>query len=1350
MQAFDTFFSAVSQAWAPIAPYAGTIGLILLAIMVLYFVVRTIAAAMRKKNLKTADEVAAEQELQEKKSEEEAEQRITAAAVNKSILEGIRTLNTHALGREHRYQTPWFLVIGNQHSQPETLLRRSGLEVLQSPAADSQALSWWFYTSGVSIAVDGSIAVPERRQKVQSDRLWTQILHQMRRYRPERPCDGFVITVSVRDILASLGDDIEAANAFKKLSQQLFDRMVEAQKELGLRFPIYLVLTGTEAITGFAEFARALPEHLRDSILGWSSPYTLDTAYAGTWIDEAFDAIGDNLTRLQLEMFVEQAEDDRDKLFLFPLELDRLRQGVKAITDTLFRGGIYHESFYFRGIYLVGDTRMDNSGAEPLAFARHVFSHKVFPEHYLARAAERSFVARNRSLSIARTLFLASVVLATSGTFLGWETLEERHEQIFPLLKEMADDIQEQRQQGPPTEEQELQRRRRTYELFQRYNSAFSIEARLTSWWYPVSWWSDIHDDISRAMAITYQNIVARSIWQATSDRLNHIVSYDAAPFDSSASSTSAFRDGLDKIEEFRQFSRYVNDVAEFESYADLYDNIQSSGTGSLDRYVRLIEYLFDLDIDQQGSEHHYYYFKNAIQLVEFPKLNRTDWQPRARRKFQMLADRLERRLFEFNPIIQSVRRLSTVSDALRSGNIPTAAEAVMLLKSAQQELNVLSTLSDDKSTDWMTKHSLNLGSAFTTLRNKTRASKLLGADLDAALAASAASRFALLKQKLNEKNTIFGSAVIAVVQDDLVFTDHGRSLTRDINLVLSQPFVGSVLLSDSAHTAPTVQHSASLIWNDGAIAAANADIANYQSFAQTILPALVPDLQMVAKNVGRKGLNQSLDSRCGAMLTPNPLSSAGMGLAGDLDSEVMNLVAVSEPLSTLISAAAGLQLPVADRFRSMVQRQLTSMLLSIDAVSEELYEWDKKSLAKWDGTSPLGPVLFSFEGGTDPATWLGQQRAEIEHLASDQAKPILSFAANNKVNLSGGSRGADAKWRSIVSTLERYDRAKADNSLVRFEGFVNTVVDTITFANYERYTKPSGESSSDFFGSRLLSLKSAISGRAKDLAGVRARDGYAALAKMFNSTLAGRFPFSAQLGDENTLLEARPSDVRAFLQSWREWSAVSLSAFRAQAGRDSATRRAVAFLESIAAVDKFFAAWAHSGADTPPSYDLDVDFRVNRQSEVEGRQIADWTLSIGGRTISFRDAKRSGVWSFGDRVRYAMRWALNSPMMPRRDSLYTAMRVDGNAVVFEYNNQWSLISFLRNHNAPAGEYGRLDPSRVALVRFDIPLRPASASALGTSSKNSALVYTEIVLQGAGDELAGRLPAFPVRAPELP
>ena len=184
------------------------------------------------------------------------------ATLRKSSSTSGRTGLFSGFGRRYVYQMPWYVFIGAPGSGKTTALVNSGLEF---PLADKFGKSsirgvggtrncdWWFTNEAVLIDTAGRYTTQE--SNLQQDKAeWEGFLGLLRNYRPRAPINGVILTISVSDLLGSSPDEREQqASAIRR-------RLTELQDLLGIRFPVYAIVTKVDLLAGFNEyFARLTP-----------------------------------------------------------------------------------------------------------------------------------------------------------------------------------------------------------------------------------------------------------------------------------------------------------------------------------------------------------------------------------------------------------------------------------------------------------------------------------------------------------------------------------------------------------------------------------------------------------------------------------------------------------------------------------------------------------------------------------------------------------------------------------------------------------------------------------------------------------------------------------------------------------------------------------------------------------------------------------------------------------------------------------------------------------------------------------------------------------------------------------
>ncbi|CAB3749322.1 type VI secretion system protein [Paraburkholderia humisilvae] len=282
--------------------------------------------------------------------------RLRADSLRSTFRQAVELIEGNIASRAERYNIPWIMVLDEGDDPHPLPVAQAGVaSVLSSEAASPAAtsgISWHFFDRGVVIDIKAMyLGSPEDDG---DEKPWDEFLGLCRNYRQQRPFDSVVITVPATLLLA---EDTDAQLELVRRAKLAHRRLWLAQNRFAMRFAVYVVITGCEGLPGFAGFARALPEPMRASMLGWSSPFDLSTTYQSAWVDTAMASIERAVSDTSAELFALDAGTiDAAALLLLPARIDAMRAQLQIYIDELLRPSAYHEPFFFRGIYLTGDS----------------------------------------------------------------------------------------------------------------------------------------------------------------------------------------------------------------------------------------------------------------------------------------------------------------------------------------------------------------------------------------------------------------------------------------------------------------------------------------------------------------------------------------------------------------------------------------------------------------------------------------------------------------------------------------------------------------------------------------------------------------------------------------------------------------------------------------------------------------------------------------------------------------------------------------------------------------------------------------------------------------------------------
>ncbi|MEM5365869.1 type VI secretion system protein [Paraburkholderia azotifigens] len=282
--------------------------------------------------------------------------RLRSDSLRSAFRQAVELIEGNIATRAERYNIPWIMIL-NEGDDPRPLpIAQAGVASVlgadaASPAA-TQGISWHFFDRG--IVVDIKAAYLGSPDDDGDGKPWDEFLSLCRNYRQQRPFDSVVITVPAATLLA---DNTDARLELVRHAKLAHRRLWLAQNRFAMRFAVYVVITGCEALPGFPTFARALPEPMRASMLGWSSPYDLSTTYQPDWVDTAMNSVMRSVSDASAELFaLDSAHLDARQFLQLPSRIDAMRAQLQLYVDELLRASAYHEPFFFRGIYLTGDA----------------------------------------------------------------------------------------------------------------------------------------------------------------------------------------------------------------------------------------------------------------------------------------------------------------------------------------------------------------------------------------------------------------------------------------------------------------------------------------------------------------------------------------------------------------------------------------------------------------------------------------------------------------------------------------------------------------------------------------------------------------------------------------------------------------------------------------------------------------------------------------------------------------------------------------------------------------------------------------------------------------------------------
>ncbi|WP_175942312.1 type VI secretion system membrane subunit TssM [Burkholderia pyrrocinia] len=345
------------------------------------------------------------------------------------------------MSRQYLYQLPWYVFIGAPGSGKTTALVNSGLSFPLAEQFGRAAIrgvggtrhcDWWFTNDAVLIDTAGRYTTHEGNRAL-DEAEWKGFVDLLKKYRTRQPLNGAMLTISVADLLgASEAERTQHAMVLRK-------RLLELRAQLGIRFPVYLLVTKADLLAGFAEYFSSYGRAECAQVWGFTFPLAQCEA-PGFDLRAAFDReyrllhqrLNDGLPEL---LAAQTDARQREMTYLLPQQIADLQDLLGQFVAEVFSVSSFEPMPMLRGVYLTSGTQEGTAfdrvmsgikrflkieGVPPVAqvgsTGRSFFLKSLLQEHIFREAAlagsDLRWHQKRRVLQIAGYVLLALVCVA--------------------------------------------------------------------------------------------------------------------------------------------------------------------------------------------------------------------------------------------------------------------------------------------------------------------------------------------------------------------------------------------------------------------------------------------------------------------------------------------------------------------------------------------------------------------------------------------------------------------------------------------------------------------------------------------------------------------------------------------------------------------------------------------------------------------------------------------------------------------------------------------------------------------------------------------------------------------------
>lgn len=269
-------------------------------------------------------------------------------------------------GRRWLYQLPWYAMIGPPGSGKTTALVQSGLRFPLGQTRELRGVGgtrycdWFFTDEAVLIDTAGRYTTHDSDQEGDS-KAWRGFLDLLRKHRPRQPLNGVLVALSLQDLLQHRGAGRGGGGGGIDHAAAVRSRLAELETALGVRLPVYLLLTKADLVAGFTDFFGDLGERERTQVWGVTLPHTVGSAEPALDLpnlEQGLDGLVQRLDRLLPGRLAAEPDlDRRARVFGFPAGVRGLVPDILRFAEAAFGTSSFEGQPLLRGVYLTSGTQ---------------------------------------------------------------------------------------------------------------------------------------------------------------------------------------------------------------------------------------------------------------------------------------------------------------------------------------------------------------------------------------------------------------------------------------------------------------------------------------------------------------------------------------------------------------------------------------------------------------------------------------------------------------------------------------------------------------------------------------------------------------------------------------------------------------------------------------------------------------------------------------------------------------------------------------------------------------------------------------------------------------------------------
>ncbi|MDR1208198.1 MAG: hypothetical protein LBJ89_02505 [Holosporales bacterium] len=864
---------------------------------------------------------------------------------------------------DYKYKNPWILVLGGRGSGKTTLMH-----TVHTIEADWQTAlkekkygdcNWFFMRNGVVLDVSGGLFM--ENETVNADEVgWTSLRNLLVRYRSAKPIDSILLTISAEDLYGK--NRISAIQCLDR-AKFMAQKLSAFQDQLGLKIPVYVVITKTDIIPGFKEFCAHIPVGTKQNMFGWASPYAPEIMFSQQWVNEAIDFVVSKAEHINMDAFCEDfSEEAHDSLFVFPHELAKISDNLLIYMNQIFKTEQYKAPLLLRGIYFCGDSdtlnvnagrtefidvsllrgtspgdgtsKPDNASGDSSApteqfqkisdleqykrifFFGDLIANKIIPERAICVPQKSKFFAANRNIKIAKISTASFAAIGFYGIYSANKTFQTSRALISPAIDSMYRFLIK-TQQIPILE---LSKKNADFENSVRQLAAVMQKlsnADFFSIFVPPSWFSPLRSRLNKSVNIAYQNVIMRALYinlLLKARMLLHLEPVNIIP------TTSLAQLALPtKSNEFQVMKEFVKGLTELSENVEKFNELRLSASTKL--LAELVDYAFKLTLPTSFLKY-YGQMQGKLRTSAFPEIDIGVYKGLARNTFASLFQHFFNTIFIYSNPASLPGQLDRLIRQLR--HIDSHMQPNLnYLRELEKDLRIVITVFEEESAGsvekspsetaaigteniaptWMDKDVFDPNPDFEEFLCALDRSPFFGSEISQAVVDNCAVGMFHLKRSLRELTKLLTTDVRfgESPEESTRACSHGIILLgKALKILFSEPYMRRA----SGHQfVACVPEGQLLYWDDKLLKAACELCSQYEEFTTQKVGVFPIVLQESFRLLARDGLQQNVMSLISQSqnFIPSPVGTSGPAMEETIRSQTANVRLVGQQFLKLL-----------------------------------------------------------------------------------------------------------------------------------------------------------------------------------------------------------------------------------------------------------------------------------------------------------------------------------------------------------------------------------------------------------------------------------------------------------------